>query len=570
MLKKYLKQYKLLLLISFILVVLQVFSFLYQPEIISNVVSELNKADINQTRVDNLGIEIIIVGIIGLVAGVLNTFVAAKISQGVGADIRRDGFKNIQTLSFADIEKFSTSNLVVRLTNDVTQVQTVLMLGIQMLLRIPFLFFGAFILAVIALPSLWWTIVLYVIVIVIIVMLMGRATGPKFGQIQRDVDSVNTIIKENLDGVRVVKSFGTEEKEKHRYEEKVNSLTKNYIQTGMIFSITVPSFMFTANIITAFAIYYVAGPAIDNPALIGDVVSFMSYIFQLMIAIVMGGFLMMTITRAVVSTKRINEVLEAKPSFTYGNDELNTFEKMEFKDVSFAYDQDGEDVLKNISFTVNKGEKIGVVGSTGSGKTTLVQLIPRLYDVSSGEILINGKNLNTYSKKSVNNKISIVLQKAQLFSGKIKDVIYQGKNNADEKDIELAAQRAQAYEFIQKKEGKFEGEVLQKGANFSGGQKQRLSIARGFVKNPEILILDDSTSALDARSENLVKEAIDNELNDVTTIIVAQKISSVVNTDKIIVLDEGKVDAIGTHKELIEKSAVYREIYETQKGKGEK
>ncbi len=566
MLKKYLNHYKHFVIISLILVIIQVWSMLYQPEIISEIITELSGTQ-DYNVIYNLGLRLLIVGILGLIAGVLNTLVAARISQGIGAKIREDGFKNIQTLSFQDIEKFTTSNLVVRLTNDVTQVQNMLMTGFQMLLRIPFLFIGAIVLAIVALPMLWWTIILYVIVVIFITILLMKRVVPRFVKIQKGIDKINSTVKENIDGVRVVKSFVTESIEKEKFDKQTDNLTDHLIFTGKTFSILIPTYMLVANLLIAFAIYFIAGYAIDDPSLIGEVVSFTTYVMQIMFSVIMGGFLMMTMSRAIVSIKRISEVLDARPSYTYGDEELKEVNSLEFKNVYFKYEGEEEYSLKDISFKVQKGEKIGIVGATGSGKSTLIQLIPRLYKVNKGSIIINGENINDYSSKSLRKKISVVLQKAYLFSGTIKENILHGNKNADDLSIEMATKRSQAYEFILKKEGKFEGEVYQKGANFSGGQKQRLSIARGFVKSPEILILDDSTSALDAKSENLVKEAINKEFDGIMTFIVAQKISSVIDTDKIIVLSEGKVDAIGTHKELIIASEVYKEIYETQKGR---
>jgi ATP-binding cassette subfamily B multidrug efflux pump len=574
MLGKYLKNYRVLSFLSIVLVIIQVWSILYQPQLISNVIIALNGVDqfgntvVDMTEVTRNGLLLILVGIVGLIAGLLNTFLAANISQKVGKNIRHDAFVKIQSLSFQDIEKFSTSHLIVRLTNDITQIQNLLMMTFQILLRIPFLFFGSFILAVMAIPELWWTIVLFIVIVVIIMAISMKQMIPKFGLIQKDNDAINSIVKENMDGVRVVKSFVTEEKEEARFDGRVNDLTDNLIATGQIFSVMIPAFTLAANLIMALAIYLVAGWAIEDPALIGEVISFTTYIMQIMFAIIMGGFIMMQASRAFVSVKRINEVLEAESSINYGEVEIDKINAIEFKNVSFKYSDSEEDTLKNISFSIAEGEKVGIVGSTGSGKTTLVQLLPRLYDVTDGEIIVNGQNIKNYSKDSLLDNMSMVLQKAILFSGTIKDNIMQGNNAANDLDVELAAKRAQALEFIEKKELKFGDEVYQKGANLSGGQKQRLSITRGLVKNPSLLILDDSTSALDARSENLVKEAINNELNGVTTIIVAQKISSVVDMDKIVVLNDGMIDAIGTHSELVKTSKVYQEIYETQKGKG--
>ncbi len=567
MIGRYLKKYKFLLIISLILTFFQSASMLYQPEIISKIINNLSQTSVDQNLINNLGIRLIVVGLVGLIAGVINTVVSAKVSQSIGSDIREDGFRNVQKLNFEDVEKFTTSNLVVRLTNDINQIQIMLMMGLQLLVRVPMLFFGAFILAVLALPSLWWTIILFVIVVFLLVGSMSRLMVPRFFKIQKSIENINTTVKENIDGVRVVKSFVTEKQEKEKFDEQTDNLTENIIYVGKTFSIMIPALMFTANLLIGFAIYFVSKKAVNDPELIGSLVSFMTYVMQIMFAIIMGAFVMMSMSRAIVSMKRVGEVLDAKPSFTFGNETLEEVDTISFDHVYFKYPNEEDYALEDITFSCHSGEKVGIVGATGSGKTTLVQLIPRLYDVKSGSININGKNINEYTSKSLRDNIAIVLQKAHLFSGTIKSVILEGNKDAKELEVEMAAKRSQAYEFIQKKEEQFESEVYQKGSNFSGGQKQRLSIARGLVKDPHILILDDSTSALDAKSENLVKEAINTELKGVTTFIVAQKISSVVDLDKIIVLDKGKIDGIGTHAELLKTSLVYKEIYDTQKGK---
>ncbi len=574
MLKKYLKKYNILIITSFILVLIQSAAALYQPTLISNVINTLSSVDalgnanIDQDLINRNGMMLIIVGVIGLVSGMINTFISANVAQKTGADIRSGIFNKVQELSYGDIEKFTTSKLVVRMTNDVTQVQTLLMMGMQIMIRIPILFVGAFALAVMALPKLWWTIIVYIVIVILVLMVLMRRIGPAFGKLQSGIDQVNTVVKENMDGVRVVKSFVTEDKEEEKFREKVDGITDNLLKIGKTFSITIPTFMFVANIMIAVSIYFVSIWALDDPALIGDLVSYTTYLMQIMFALIMGGFMLMSVGRATVSIKRINEVLNTQTSMVYGDEIINKGSNIEFNDVSFVYPNADEETLKNINFKIEAGQKVGIVGATGSGKTTLVNLIARLYDVTDGEIIIDNNNIKDYQKKSLNENISIVLQKAMLLSGTIRDNLLQGKKTATDEELIAASKKAQSYEFITKKDGEFDGEVLQRGNNFSGGQKQRLSITRGLIKNPEILILDDSTSALDAKSEKLVKDVINNELGDTTTIIVAQKISSVIDTDKIIVLDEGQIDAIGTHQELINKSKVYREIYETQKGKG--
>lgn len=569
MLKNYFKKYKFSMIIAVILVVIQSYTVLYQPQIISEIITELQQGTIDQQKINMLGLILIGLGVLGLIAGLVNTVIAAKVSQNIGADMREDGFGKIQELTYNDIEKFQPAKLVVRLTNDITQIQNFIMLFIQMILRIPFLLVGAFILSIMTLPGLWWTIILYIVVITALIGVMGALVGPRFAKIQKGIDDVNTSIKENIDGIRVVRSFSTEEKELAKFDEKVENLTNDFIFTGKIFSILIPTFMFTANIVIAFAFYYVAQIAIDDPTAIGSLVSFMSYVMQLMFAIIMGGFLMMSVSRAMVSVKRVGEVLDAEPSFTYGEESESDFTSIKFDNVSFKYDSEDEDyVLRDLNFEIKKGEKIGVIGNTGSGKTTLVQLLPRLYDATKGEITIGNKNIKNFSENFLRKNISIVLQKPTIFSGDIKSILHEGDVDATKEELEQAAQKAQALEFINKKEGGFEGEVFQKGNNFSGGQKQRLSIARGFIKNSPIMILDDSTSALDAKSENLVKESLKNDFSDTTLILVAQKISSIVDMDRIIVLNEGTIESIGTHKELSENSSVYQEILSTQKGKG--
>lgn len=544
---------------------------LYQPTVISKVISalsqvnDLGEVDPDQHAVMVNGTILVVLGLITLISGVSTGILSADLAQVIGTDIREETYKKIQRMSSSDIEKFSSSKLVVRLTNDVTQIQNFIVMGSQMIMRVPFMFFGAFILAVLEVPQLWWTIILYVIVVGLIMGLSMKKMGPLFGGMQRDLDKVNTILKENMLGVRVVKSFVTEDKEQERFTKEVNNLNDKMLDVASTFSFMVPAFMFTANILTALAIYLTAGWAIDDPELIGGLVSFTTYLMIIMFSVMMMGMLSMTISRASVSGKRIAEVLDYAPTMDFGSEELSTIETIKFNNVDFTYEADSENVLEDITFEINRGEKIGIVGLTGSGKSTLVQLFPRLYDITGGSIEINGINIEEFNNETLRSKIGYVLQKPTLFSGTIAENIRQGKADATEEEMVEAAKAAQAFEFIDKKEFRFEDRVEQMGNNFSGGQKQRLAITRGLVKKPELLILDDSTSALDARSERLVKEAI-NEL-DTTVVMVAQKITSVIDMDRIIVLNDGKVDGIGSHKELRQSSELYNEIYRTQKGK---
>ena len=575
MIKKYIGNYKYMFIASVILTTISVAATLYQPTLLSDVVSSLTITDVqgnampDMDTINTSGMLLVIVGIIGLISGIFNTVIAAKVAQNVGADVREDAFKNIQKFALVDIEKFSTSNLVVRLTNDVTQVQNYVMTMLQLIIRVPLMFIGAFVLAISVFPGLWWTIVLYVVIVGLIMFIAMKSIGPTFKKLQTDIDSINGSVKENLDGVRVVKSFVTEKREESKFQKKMVGLTSHLLHISKTFAIIVPSFMFVANIITAFAIFYVAGKAVNDPTMIGNLVSFTTYMMQIMFAVVMLGFVSMILGRARVSIHRLNEILGVETSITYGEEVVSDDFSVEFKNVTFKY-EDAEDItLKDINLSIKSGESIGIVGATGSGKSTLVNLIPRMYDPKEGEILIGGTNVKNLSHSSISSNISIVLQKAILLSGQIIDTIKEGNELATENEIIEASKHAQAFEFIDKKKQKFNSKVMQRGSNFSGGQKQRLSITRGFVKNPKILILDDSTSALDAKSENLVKSAISSEFQNTTKIIVAQKISSVIDLDRIVVMDSGRIVDIGTHDSLVKNSVVYQEIFNTQRGKGD-
>ncbi|MGT2812558.1 ABC transporter ATP-binding protein [Streptococcus minor] len=568
MLKQALKPYKWYVLGSILMTIGVVISSLTQPQFLKKVLAAVLIND--QDEIYRIGMWLLVVAGLGLLAGTLNTILAAKISQGVSADIREATFRKIQTFSYANVEEFNAGNLVVRMTNDVTQIQNLVMMIFQVLLRLPILFVGAFILAISTLPSLWWVIVLMVIFITIIMAVTMGTMGPRFGKFQRLMDRVNAIAKENLRGARVVKSFVQEKGQYAKFKEVSNELLDLNLFIGYGFSLMQPLLSLVAYMAIFVSIYLVAGMLREQPEALGSMASFMTYMMQLMFAIIMVSFIGMQASRAMVSLKRIEEVLHTEPAMSFQDGPLEDLSgDLVFQDVSFTYPKDTEPSLKNISFDVKSGEMIGVVGATGAGKSTLAQLIPRLFDPQEGKILIGGRDVKELSQETVKATVSIVLQKALLFSGTIADNLRQGKSDADLVALERASGIAQAKEFIDKLDDTYDSQVEERGNNFSGGQKQRISIARGVIGQPKILVLDDSTSALDAKSEKLVQEALNKDLKGTTTIIIAQKISSVVKADKILVLDEGRLIGQGTHKELVENNAVYREIYETQKGKEE-
>ena len=565
---EHVKKYKKETLIALLTVVIMVMSALWQPKLLQQVLEAILNEDNDQMK--SLGMYLIGIALLGLVAGVFNTIFSAKVAQGVSADIREATFRKIQTFSFANIEEFSAGSLVVRLTNDITQIQNVIMIALQSLFRIPILFIGSFALAMTTLPQLWWIIVVLVVAVILITMLSFSQMGRHFAIIQNLIDKVNGLAKENLLGIRVVKSFVQEQNELSRFSKVSDDLTKHNVIVGTLFSVMIPSFMLVANLAVAGAIYFVSDLVKEDPTLIGGIASFMSYLMQIMMAIIIGGMMMMMTSRAAVSIKRIKEIMDAVPALTYPDTPEQELEgSVIFEHVSFHYPGDDTPTLKDVSFSIRPGEQIGVVGATGAGKSTLAQLIPRLFDPSEGSVKVGGVDLREVNEHSLRKTVSFVLQKAILFSGTISENLRQGKKSADQQDMDRATQIAQAREFIEKLNLQYEAPVEERSSNFSGGQKQRLSISRGVIGEPKILILDDSTSALDARSEGLVKEALENDLGDTTTIIIAQKISSVVHADRILVLDKGHLVGEGTHKELVASNDIYREIYETQKGKDE-
>ena len=568
MLFQKIKAYKWQALASLIMTGLMVTSSLLQPRYLQEVLEALLTGD--NEAIYNIGFWLILVALIGLVAGGINVVLAAYIAQGVSSDLREDAFRKIQTFSYANIEKFNAGNLVVRMTNDINQIQNVVMMTFQILFRLPILFIGSFILAVVTLPSLWWVLVLMVVLIVAMTGLMMGMMGPRFAKFQTLLERINAIAKENLRGVRVVKSFVREKDQFAKFTQVSDELLGENLYIGYAFSIVQPVMMMISYGAVFLSIWLVAGMAESDPSVVGSIASFVNYLSQIIFTIVMVGFLGNSVTRAMISLRRIREILDTEPAMTFKNVEDEDLEgSLSFENVTFTYPNDEEPILKDVSFDIAAGEMVGVVGATGAGKSTLAQLIPRLFDPQQGSIKIGGKDIRTVSEGTLRKTVSIVLQRAILFSGTIADNLRQGKGDATVSEMERAARIAQASEFISRMDLAFESPVEERGTNFSGGQKQRMSIARGIVSNPRILIFDDSTSALDAKSERLVQEALNKDLKGTTTIIIAQKISSVVHADKILVLDQGRLIGQGKHADLVATNAVYREIYETQKGKEE-
>ena len=563
---KSLLRYKWYALGSLLMTSLMIASSLLLPWFLKHILDALQEQ--NSQTIYSMGGWLIGIGFVGLVAGGINVTLAAYIAQAVSSDLREETFRKIQTFSYANIEEFNAGNLVVRMTNDINQIQNVTMMLFQILLRLPILFIGSVILAIVTMPSLWWIIFLLIVLIAGLTAVMMGMMGPRFKKFQTLLDNINAIAKENLRGVRVVKSFVREEDQFHKFSQVSDELLSENLYIGYAFSIIEPMMMLVGYSSVYLAIWTLSGMIQAEPGLVSSIASFIGYLSQIIFTIIMVGFLGNGVTRGIISIRRIKEVLATESAMVFPDSPDEELEgSLSFEHVTFSYPNDDEPMLKDISFEVEPGQMIGVVGATGAGKSTLAQLIPRLFDPQEGSVKIGGRDLRELSQGTLRKNVSIVLQRAILFSGTIADNLRQGKLNASLPEMERAARIAQASEFISRMEESFDSAVEERGSNFSGGQKQRMSIARGVVNNPNILILDDSTSALDAKSEKLVQEALNKELQGTTTIIIAQKISSVVHADKILVLDQGRLIGQGTHAELVATNDIYREIYETQKGK---
>ena len=563
---KTLLKYKWFVVCSIVMTGLMIASSLLQPWLLKQVLDALQMSD--SKAIYQAGAWLIGMGIVGLLAGGINVTTAAYIAQAVSSDLREKTFRKIQTFSYANIEQFNAGNLVVRMTNDINQIQNLVMMMFQILLRLPILFIGSVVLAIVTVPELWWIIALLILLVAGLTAMMMGLMGPRFQKFQILLERMNAIAKENLRGVRVVKSFVQERAQFDKFSQVSDELLDQNLFIGYAFSIVEPMMMFVGYGAIYLAIWTLSGMVATDAGVVSSIASFIGYLNQIIFTIIMVGFLGNGVTRAIISMRRLNEVLDTEPAMTFPDIADEDLEgSIRFDHATFTYPTDESPILKDISFEVAPGQMVGVVGATGAGKSTLAQLIPRLFDPQEGSISIGGKDLREVSQGSLRKNVSIVLQRAILFSGTIADNLRQGKLDASLPEMEWAAGIAQASEFIGRMADSFDSQVEERGNNFSGGQKQRMSIARGVVNHPKILILDDSTSALDAKSEKLVQEALNKDLKGTTTIVIAQKISSVVHADKILVLDQGRLIGQGTHKELVATNEVYREIYETQKGK---
>lgn len=561
------KHYKKEVVFALIAIIISAFASLYQPKLLESIQKAIMSD--NHSSVLQDGILLIVLGLIAIVAGIFNVYYAARLAQGVTSDLREETYAKIQKFSIANVDEFSAGSLSTRLINDMNQVTNMIMQVFMQLLRMPILIVGSFIFCIVIIPRYWWATVVMVALIVGFGIIVLQRMNDLFAKFQRLMDKITGQASETLQGVRVVKSFNQGPQEVKKFNQTSDKLNNYNIVIGYWFSAVMPTFQLIAYLVITLVVFLIGQGITSHPSDVTVVSPFVNYILTLLWTIMIAGMTMMQMSRALVSLGRIKEVLETEPTVKF--DEQATKDKLkgdvEFDHVYFTYPNGDEPTLKDISFKVKAGEMVGIVGATGAGKTTLAQLIARLYDPSKGEVRIGGHNLKDVSEEALRKTVSFVLQKAMLFSGTIASNLRQGNSGAKLHELQRAAGMAQASEFIERYNDAYDHEVEERSANFSGGQKQRLSIARGLIAKAPILILDDSTSALDAESEKKVQEALEHNLPDTTTFIIAEKIVSVKNADKILVLDDGKLVAEGRHDELLKTSPVYQEIFKTQKAK---
>ena len=542
------------------------------PKFMSMIINN-GVADRNLAYIGKMGALMVLTVLFMAVGGILGAYFSAKASISFTSDMRNDLFRKVQQFSFENIDGYSTGSLVTRLTNDVQQVQNVLMMGLRMALRAPGMFLGALIMAFMMNRQLAVIILIVIPLLLAAIILILKTAFPRFGEMQRRLDRLNSGIQESLTNVRVVKSFVREAHEIEKFSRLNRDLKESSLRALRIVITTMPVMMFAMNVTTLAVVWYGGNIIIAGKMPVGDLTAFTTYIVQILMSLMMLSMVFLQSSRASASMKRINEIFDTEINLNDDNaknkDKKVTEGRVEFKNVSFGYS--GENgrkdlVLEGISFTAEPGQTIGIIGSTGSGKTSLVQLIPRLYDVTGGEVLVDGVNVKEYSLKHLREGVGMVLQKNILFSGTIEENLRWGNEDAPMEDVIRFSESAQADPFVKNFKNGYDTEMGQGGVNVSGGQKQRLCIARALLKRPKILILDDSTSAVDTATEAKIRESLYHDLKDTTKIIIAQRISSVQEADQILVLEDGKIIGHGTHEELLKTCETYSEIYTTQIG----
>ncbi len=565
-LSKYLHGLWTLCFVSALGMIIEAICELSLPKIANLVYNNVNSEGAQVSDAVKFGLIMFVLAVIGLCGGLATMKASSVASQKFSYRLRNDVYKKVSEFSFKNIDSFSTSSLTTRMTNDITALQNTLMMGLRMFFRAPALMLVAAVLAFRINHKLSLIIIVLLPIIFVIVAIVLKFGFPLFKKMQKRIDNVNRVVQENLIGIRVVKAFVREDREKNKFHKASDDLAAQGAKAAGIVVSVMPILMLMMNVVIIYIYYRGANDAAKGVMDVGEISVLASYILQVLMNIMMVSMLFIMLARAKVCGDRVVEVLDTEIDITNPENAYvpaSPKGEVEYKNVSFGY-HEGDTVLKNISFKAPAGSVIGIIGSTGCGKSSLVNLMPRLYDVNEGEVLIDGVDVRKYDLTSLRDLIGVVLQKNVLFSGTISSNIKWGKPDASEEEIIDACKWAQAHDFILRQPDGYETDLSQGGLNLSGGQKQRLCIARAMIKKPKILILDDSTSAVDTATEAKIRESFCSSLNDTTVFIIAQRISSVQDADKILVIDDGEIKGVGTHDELIEENKIYQEIYQTQ------
>lgn len=559
------KEYKRASLLSPFYVILEVIMEILIPLMMASIIDNgVEKSSMKHVMI--MGAIMIVAAMLSLTFGIMAGAYAAKASTGFAKNLRKAMYENIQGFSFANIDKYSTAGLITRLTTDITNVQNSYQMIIRICVRAPIMLISAVFMTIYISPKLSSVFLGAIVFLGAAVTIILKNVHPVFMKVFRKYDDLNAGVQENINAVRVVKAYVREEHEVNKFHKANENIYKMFVKAEKMIILNIPIMQFTAYTCILLISWLGAKMIVSGSLTTGELMSLFAYIMNILMSLMMISMAFVMITMSKASAERIVEVINEESNLV--NKDNPIFEikdgSIEFENVDFAYKKDGNSVLSNINIKINAGETVGILGGTGSAKSSLVQLIPRLYDVTSGSVKVGGVDVREYDIETLRNEVSMVLQKNILFSGTIKDNLRWGDKNASDEDIERVCKLACADEFIQKMPKKYDTYIEQGGSNVSGGQKQRLCIARALLKKPKILILDDSTSAVDTKTDALIRKAFKEEIPDTTKIIIAQRVSSIQDSDKIIVLDEGVIDSIGTHEELIEKSSIYREVYESQ------
>ncbi len=564
---KYLKPYSIPVAAVIILVFFQSMSDLYLPTLMSDIVNKgITNGDTNYIMIT--GGLMLLVALGGSVCAILAGYLSSHAAMGLGEIIRNELFTHVSRFSLHEFDKVGTPSLITRNTNDVTQVQMVVMIMMRMMISAPIMCVGGIILAVSKDPGLSWVIVIVIPVLAAVIITVALKGFPLFQSIQKKVDKINLVLREGLTGIRVIRAFNRDDDEKKRFHDANNDLMQTSVQVNRMMAMLMPVMMLVMNLTTVSVIWFGSVRVNVGTSNVGNMMAFLQYAMQILFSLLMASMMFIMLPRAQASAERINEVLDIEPEINDPEKEIKTDARtkgyIEFRDVTFRYHGAEEPAVRNISFSAKPGEVTAIIGSTGSGKSTLINMIPRFYDADSGNILIDGVDVRDMTQEALRAKIGFVPQKAVLFTGTIADNILYGKEDASEGEIRKAAKTAQAADFISEMADGYNSIISQGGTNVSGGQKQRLSIARALVRKPEIFVFDDSFSALDFKTDARLRAALRKETAHSTVIIVGQRVATIMDADRIIVLDEGTICGIGTHKELYQSCQVYKEIVASQ------